>query len=502
MIAAVGATGPYRLPVGRLFWLPIGLSALLVLVVLIGLVAAAWHGLERVRPVQIHLDHIARIQDMGLSMERTLLDGLRGGRIDPADLDRLRSDLTRLAAMDDELHPETEARLKEVADGLELARVNPVDGLVASLAALREVLAGERAYHERLLNAVAEDTETELRLAVALLAIVPLAGGILLLLLRARIKHPLDDLGDLLGRLATRDYRPVAQSALTGSAALVQPVFHSYNALVSRLQALESEHRVREQTLELEVRKATEALLAQSRELARAERLAAVGAVSAGLAHELRNPLAGIQMACGKLRRGIEDPVQLARVEAVIAELKRLNGLLTAKVEAARHEPEVLAPVRLSILVGDLLSLTRYQAPPGIALGAEVPDDLECLLPVAGLRQALLNLLLNAIEVQDGAGQVTLSARREDGELVLWVEDQGPGFPEETLRAGVRPFATGRAGGTGLGLAMVRRFTRDHGGELDLSNREPRGARVTLRLSCILPTHSDARVGEGGRAHA
>jgi hypothetical protein len=244
MISAAGAAGPYRLPVNRLFWLPIGLSALLMLVVLVGLVAAAWHGLERVRPVQTHLDHIARIQDMGLSMERTLLDGLRGARIDPADLDRLRSDLSGLAAMDDAQHPETAERLKEVAQGLDLARVNPVDGLVESLSALRQVLAMEREYHERLLNAVAEDTETELRLAIALLAIVPLAGGALLLLLRARIKHPLDDLGDLLGRLATRDYRPVEQSVLTGSAALVQPVFHSYNALVSRLQALETEHRV------------------------------------------------------------------------------------------------------------------------------------------------------------------------------------------------------------------------------------------------------------------
>jgi signal transduction histidine kinase len=502
MISAAGAAGPYRLPVNRLFWLPIGLSALLMLVVLVGLVAAAWHGLERVRPVQTHLDHIARIQDMGLSMERTLLDGLRGARIDPADLDRLRSDLSGLAAMDDAQHPETAERLKEVAQGLDLARVNPVDGLVESLSALRQVLAMEREYHGRLLNAVAEDTETELRLAIALLAIVPLAGGALLLLLRARIKHPLDDLGDLLGRLATRDYRPVEQSVLTGSAALVQPVFHSYNALVSRLQALETEHRVREQTLESEVRKATEALLAQSRELARAERLAAVGAVSAGLAHELRNPLAGIQMACGKLRRGIEDPAQVARVEAVIAELKRLNALLTAKVEAARHEPEVLAPVQLSALVGDLLSLTRYQAPPGIALQAEIPDDLECLLPAAGLRQALLNLLLNAIEVQDGAGQVTLSARREDGELVLWVEDLGPGFPEGTLRAGVRPFATGRAGGTGLGLAMVRRFTRDHGGDLDLANQEPRGARVTLRLPCAPLALAHASVDERGQIHA
>jgi signal transduction histidine kinase len=187
------------------------------------------------------------------------------------------------------------------------------------------------------------------------------------------------------------------------------------------------------------------------------------------------------------------DKTQAARVGAVIAELKRLNGLLTEQVEAARHEPESLAPVRLAALVGDLLTLTRYQAPDGVVLQADVPEDLECLLPAAGLRQALLNLLLNAIQVLDGEGRITLAAQRRDWQLLLWVEDDGPGFPEEMLRAGVRPFATGRAGGTGLGLAMVRRFVRDHDGALELANQEPRGARVSLSLPCGLDEAGDGR---------
>jgi signal transduction histidine kinase len=205
------------------------------------------------------------------------------------------------------------------------------------------------------------------------------------------------------------------------------------------------------------------------------------------LAHELRNPLAGIQLACTKLHRSLEDKAQASRAEAVIAELKRLNGLLTQKVEAARYEPERLARVRIAALVGDLLALTRYQAPQGVVLLADVPRGLECVVPQAGLRQALLNLLLNAMQAQDGGGRVSLAARREEGRLVLRVEDDGPGFPEEMLRVGVRPFATGREGGTGLGLAMVRRFTRDHGGDLDLANQRPRGARVTLYLPCPEP---------------
>ena len=486
----------FRLPVRRLFWLPLGISAALVLMVLVGLVAVSWRGLERIQPVQAHLAYIGHIQDVALNMEQTLLLGLRGSRIAPADLDDLRTQVERLTSLENPVHPETRDRLLVVANVLAKDHPEPMELLIKTLAELREVLAFERRHYDQMLADVALDNETELRLAVTFLIALPLAGGALLLLVRARIKHPLDDLGDLLVRLAGRDYRPVPDAALSGTAGLLQPVFRSYNALVSRLQELEAQHRAREHTLEQEVRQATEALLAQNRELARAERLAAVGAVSAGLAHELRNPLAGIQMACSKLHRNIGNSEQAARIEAVIAEIKRINGLLTQKVDAARHAPEILARVHLSTLIDEFLNLVRYQVPAGIDLKARVPKDLVCLLPAAGLRQALLNLVLNAVQVQGEQGRVTVSAERRGERLMISVSDDGPGFSEEMLSMGVRPFATGRSGGTGLGLAMVRRFTRDHNGELELANRQPQGARVTLSLPCRF------KENEGADEHA
>jgi signal transduction histidine kinase len=207
-------------------------------------------------------------------------------------------------------------------------------------------------------------------------------------------------------------------------------------------------------------------------------------------------------MACTKLRQVLEDSDQAGRLDAVLAEIKRIGGLLTAHVDAARHQPEPLAAIRLDALVADLLALTRYQTPPDVALRARIPAELQCLLPAAGLRQALLNLLINAIVAigsQGTGGEVEVSAERRGDELLLRVEDDGPGFTEETLVAGVRPFATGRSGGTGLGLAMVRTFTRDHGGDLELGNREPHGARVTLHLPCAI-TRASARAGAIARA--
>jgi two-component system NtrC family sensor kinase len=476
----------YRLPVRRLFWLPIGISGTLVVAVLLALVVVASVGLRRVEPIQAHLGDIGRLRDLGMAMEQVLFRGMQGtDPIATTELASLHDALEEAIPRTGYLSPETPERLRGIEALLSDAGSTRVDNLSRALGELRTTLAGERRRLDLLMDKLAHDTRAELDLALVLVGVLPLLGIGGLLMLRRWVERPLASLGDLLARLAERDYRPVTENLLNDSSPLVQPVFRSYNELVHRLQELEAEHDDRERTLEQQVRQATGALLTQSRELARSERLAAVGAVSAGLAHELRNPLAGIQMACTKLQRALGDSDQSARLEAVVAELKRLNRLLSDRVDAARHAPEPLTAVNLKGTVEEFLSLVRYQVPEGLRLTAQIPDDLVCPLPEGGLRQALLNLTLNAAQSMDGSdGEVAIRAVREGQSVVLSVTDTGPGFLPELLTLGLRPFASGRIGGTGLGLAMVRRFTEDINAELVLSNREPQGARVTLRLPC------------------
>jgi two-component system NtrC family sensor kinase len=479
----------FHLGVRRLFWLPIIVSGVLVVLVLGALVAISWRGLARIQPVQVHSEHVDRLQAIGTDLEIALVRGLRGtDQVGPQQLARLAGEVASVGPQDPGLSEIQRARLDAIATRLRQSAANPIDDLYVALGDLRALQHRERRRHDRLLNSVAEDTATELELSLILVVVLPLAGVVALLLLRRRIEKPLNNLGDLLVRLAARDYRPVPGAAVEGSAALVQPVLHNYNALVERLRELEGEHQDREQTLEQEVRAATETLLKQSRQLARSDRLAAVGAVSAGLAHELRNPLAGIQMACAKLRRALPDGAQAARLDAVISELKRLNRLLTERVDAARHAPEPVSPVHLKSTIDQLLSLVRYQVAEDIRLHLDVPDDLDCQVPEGGLRQALLNLLLNAAQsMEGGRGTVEVGARRQDAHVLVTVSDTGTGFSQEVLTVGVRPFASGRVGGTGLGLAMVRRFAQDINGELRLENLEPQGARVTLCIPCPNP---------------
>jgi signal transduction histidine kinase len=140
--------------------------------------------------------------------------------------------------------------------------------------------------------------------------------------------------------------------------------------------------------------------------------------------------------------------------------------------------------------VSELVTLARYQIPPQIRIEQAIDDRLVCQLPDVLLRQALLNLLLNASEaLGDSPGTITITAAVVDGVLRLEVCDDGPGFPAALFETGIRAFDTHRPGGTGLGLSMVQRFARACGGTLTLANRAPHGARVTLELPCGRKEH-------------
>jgi signal transduction histidine kinase len=172
-------------------------------------------------------------------------------------------------------------------------------------------------------------------------------------------------------------------------------------------------------------------------------------------------------------------------MDMVIAELHRLTRLLNGLLQQSSHVPEPPRMVRVNQLVQELATLIRYQLPSHVRLVTHAPEELRCRVPEDGIRQAVLNLVLNSVAVLgDAPGTVTIDVEYRNGALSIQVLDDGPGFPETLLSGGIRPFVTSRESGTGLGLAIVKRFARDLGGELTIANRTPRGARATLTLPC------------------
>lgn len=201
----------------------------------------------------------------------------------------------------------------------------------------------------------------------------------------------------------------------------------------------------------------------------RAERLSAIGQLSAGLAHEIRNPLASISGAAAILARSRDlDPKNAKCLEVITSECQRLNGLLTNFLNFARPRPPRLQTVQLEPVLENVLGLAGH----GVR-GKSVcfEKSIEAgLAPVEcdpeQLEQVLLNLMINAIEASPDGGTVTLSAAAEEGSIVIGVVDHGHGVAPAHIDRLFDPFFTTKEHGTGLGLPVAHQIVRHMGGSL------------------------------------
>lgn len=343
--------------------------------------------------------------------------------------------------------------------------------------------------HTRLIEEMHAYSLREFRIALATSVGLPAFAALLFLMLRGRILHSFDQLSSLLERLGTQEFKPAPIDPANPD---MRPVVESFNHLVERLAAAESENMRRRGELEAQVQAATRTVLQQGRELAEADRLAAVGETSARIAHELRNPLAGLELALRNLRVDCEatgscpDAALYRRLDPMIAEIGRIARLLNDQLERGRRTPEAASNIDLGTCIRETVTLARYQTPDRVAIEVDAPESLVCLLPRDTLRQVVFNLVLNAVQAigEKEAGLVTVTVKPGPEAITLTVADDGPGFPEELLALGPRIFLSRRPGGTGLGLATAQRLIQDMGGRMQLANGAASGASVTLTLPC------------------
>jgi C4-dicarboxylate-specific signal transduction histidine kinase len=457
--------------------------ALTLVLALAALALAAWLDVQRIESVRARVNRTQLLQESQRLLEEQQMRIATGSvTVDPQPLERIRALLDELPRRGGPIGPITSQRLVELDALLTRAASAPREALADAGDLLNKMLQRETLVQSELLDSVSRDTVVEWRLALAALVVFPCLIALALWALRQRVFRPIGDLRLFLSRLAEGDFVPASLERIDP---LLRPLFENYNRMLNRLEQLEQANRKRTLSLEQEVRTATQALLRQQQSLARAERLAAAGEVSAALAHELRNPLAGMHVTLANLRNEVADPDIAERLDLVSSELQRVTRLLNGLLQQSNHMPEPPREVDVARLLRELCALLRYQIPSHIELVPRVEERLHCRLPEDGVRQAILNLVLNSVAaLGDRAGTIAIEARRRDGLLQLEVSDDGPGFPAELLSTGIRPFRTFRESGTGLGLAIVNRFARDLGGELKIANRSPRGTCVTITLSC------------------
>jgi signal transduction histidine kinase len=229
-------------------------------------------------------------------------------------------------------------------------------------------------------------------------------------------------------------------------------------------------------------RSESERLHARLRE---AERLATAGELAAGMAHEIRNPLAAIVNATALLTddTGLTPDERSATLAALRTEARRLNRILSdflhfARPQEARRTPGDIREVvqHVSALIRD----DRSRAPrvdvkvtvdPGVPRFAFDRDQVT---------QVLWNIALNAVEAMNGRGRLSLEVARQNGDVALAISDTGPGIPRERLSRVFEPFYSGKPNGSGLGLTIAERIVAAHGGRIEIDSEAGRGTRVTL----------------------
>ncbi len=469
-------------------WLLSGTVALLFMMSLGLLLYSSWRYVERIDPIERHLDYLSQIELVEVGLSTVLLELLESetGTIEPDDFNELRAQLEQLQISKASLVTASPAII-----GNALEQFNEFDGqdrfpVEQALYGMRQAMHREFMAHRSMLHSFAEKAERAQRIALALAATLLLVSILLWLMAQRRIIEPLKNLGYLMTLLARRDYNYTTALVATADP-IVRPLLDNYNHMVQRLYKLEQAQQQRQDSLTDVVRGATHVMLQQQRRLAQAERLGAVGEVAASVAHELRNPLTSVQMALDNLRQDIAEPELVERIDLILTEVKRATRQLNQLLNDARQIPEKSQQVAIATELEELITLASYQLHENISVRYKTEEDLNCQLPKGRFRQVLLNLILNAGQVLGSKpGEITVVAQSRQDKLEVTVADTGPGFPEDILAAGVQAFSSWRIGGTGLGLVMVRRFAHDLDGELTLKNNATSGACVTLILPCRL----------------
>ena len=468
----------------RSVWLLFG-TALLLLVFSLGLlVYNAWRYVDRIEPVQRHLHYLNAIEMVDLELRTQLVSLLEseGGYLDPGKLENVRQQIRELLQSDANLLDTTPNEIDQALKQFDIFDGRSRQPLDEALYAIRIALNREFVAHHSLVVALQTEARRGLRISLVLATGMLVISALLWTIVRQRILTPLYRLTNQMTLLGQRDY---SELQVDNVDPLLYPMIEKYNRMTQRLRKLEQIHQQRHASLTAEVRSATYMLLQQQYRLAQAERLGAVGELAAGIAHDLRNPLTSVQMALDNLRRDMREPEITGRIDIIIDEIKRVTRQLNLHLDQVRQRPEKPVVVDIGDEIENLVSLAAYQLHENISIHFDVEEQLTCLLPHSRLRQALLNLILNAGQILDDTpGEIMIQACRKDDNLELTVADSGPGFPPAMLEGEVQPFRSWRVGGTGLGLVMVRRFTSDLGGELQLRNRDEGGACVTIRLPC------------------
>ena len=265
------------------------------------------------------------------------------------------------------------------------------------------------------------------------------------------------------------------QSGSTDQTVLVlEKAFERFNEASHKLEA-------KYQILVEESNDLREKLRQKDLEIQRHERLATLGKTAAALAHEVRNPLGAIKLFLSLLRQDLHDrPQSLEVLDQMNVSVSTLDSVVSNILQFSKDKPACFNPLNLHAIINEQIALIRSLGSEGLDIVTDLKATPFIVGDEHGLRRVFYNLFVNSWQAVAGNGQLRVTTRDDNESVLITIADDGPGVPEALLDSIFDPFVTTKNAGTGLGLAVVRQIVDQHGGRIQVVNRQ--GAEFEVRL--------------------
>jgi len=293
------------------------------------------------------------------------------------------------------------------------------------------------------------------------LSVFLVLGGFLITIVAQKIIRPLRVIEKTTVRIAAGDFRPIQ---VLNTRDETQRVVEAFNRMVAELEKRQDQ-------------------------LLQAKKLASLGTLTSGVAHQLNNPLNNISTSCQILQEDLDtaEPEFLRKMLMNIEqEVHRARDTVRGLLEFSRVREFCLTPTPLRQVVDRSVTLMSSQIPPGIEIIKDIPPELALNLDAQRMQQVFLNLIENAVHAISPPGQIRITAERVAGkkEIVITVQDTGIGIPQDVIGRIFDPFFTTRdvGVGTGLGLSIVYGIIQKHHGSISVQSEEGEGTRFIIRF--------------------
>lgn len=257
--------------------------------------------------------------------------------------------------------------------------------------------------------------------------------------------------------------------------------------LLEERERLLSEIEEWNRQLEARVLEKTEALQRAQQEIVQSEKLASLGYLSAGMAHEIRNPLNSITLFAQLLKSGLDDPERLEYIDKILKEVDRIDDIMRKLLDASKRPRFQLSEVRIDKVIEATLEVFKPQTTLyHIAVRREftrIPPPFQA--DSAEIEQIFTNLFLNAIHEMKEGGTLTVELDHDDRDILIRVADTGKGIPKEIVPKIFDPFFSTKSSGSGLGLAVVLRIVKTYNGRIGVEEGDRPGTTFVIRLPLV-----------------